>query len=610
MKQEHTRRSKIILSIIVILTLLIIAVWLGLVHQVSYVGTMEVSMTSPGYESMKQPGFMAYSMRGFPVIPAVFANHFRLTENYRAYSFMAIHFPVATCDTSFRMIVHYKGQRFFYDCSEIRQWEKVNRDKKTFYIFPAEVSKLTTFPEKNLALTYILLSSVYWLGLYPYLSTALVPLTLVLLALYAYEFIKRKRKKKNEGVILRPTVLERISRRALLFLFITVSVAHLLLLLFGVVISTTGPVLMSDLFVFIIVAVAILFRKSPEVRKNLILLISVLAGCIISAEIFLRISGTTVTYLEKRNGGFYQSFYKEQEKGWYHVWQPNAVHYLQTSEYCFKRQANSLGLSDREIPVQKSPEEFRVIGIGDSFTEGDGADEDSTWLKFLERSIHQKFRDGNVTLFNTGVCGSDPFFEYVLLRDKLLTYHPDLVIAAFNDEAADIITKGGMERFMQDGTVKYKSPPAWEPLYACSHIFRLIIHKLLHYNYLLLNPLQYESEREAAIRTFIASLSLFKDLADKNNFRLLIILHPSRSEIDENKFVYLDRIKAECERKKIDCLDMLQYYHQVEKIDHNNSSQYFWKNDGHHNAAGYEVFARGVLWKLEKMRYKGFIPPD
>ncbi|MDD3859972.1 MAG: hypothetical protein PHW83_07225 [Bacteroidales bacterium] len=38
-----------------------------------------------------------------------------------------------------------------------------------------------------------------------------------------------------------------------------------------------------------------------------------------------------------------------------------------------------------------------------------------------------------------------------------------------------------------------------------------------------------------------------------------------------------------------------------ENISSVNSQKYYWKYDGHHNAAGYEKFANGVYWKLKQM---------
>ena len=470
------------------------------------------------------------------------------------------------------------------------------------YLIPAEVSKLTGFADKNISLLYAWLLDCYGLGLHRYVSLIMALLVILFLGFFIPEYII-KSGSGPEKMNQRTNILRgmRFFKWLIAGFLIMASAIHLLLIFFGVTIITTGPVLMAAIFIVFLILIRFILKNRPGIRNNLTLFFSVFFFCVLTAEIILRLSGITSTYLEKRNGGFYQSPYTKQETGWYHLWKPNAVHYLKTGEYNYIRQTNSLGLSDKEIPLRKTNGEFRIIGLGDSFTECDGADQDSSWLKDLERSFRKHFPERNISLYNAGVCGSDPFFEYVLLRDKLIRYKPDLVILALNNEAADIMVRGGMERFLSDGTCKYKSPPDWEPVYAYSHIFRLILHRLLHYNSFLMKPDEAKKEEEKAIRLFINSIVLFNQLAHKNSFSLLVVLHPNIDEVKKHQFDYLNRIVNSCKSMNIDCLDMLDYYNHKEHIGKNNAPLYFWKNDGHHNARGYAAFARGVEWKLREM---------
>jgi lysophospholipase L1-like esterase len=40
--------------------------------------------------------------------------------------------------------------------------------------------------------------------------------------------------------------------------------------------------------------------------------------------------------------------------------------------------------------------------------------------------------------------------------------------------------------------------------------------------------------------------------------------------------------------------DLLTYYRNTEGIKQGTSAGYYWANDGHHNATGYALMARGV----------------
>ena len=46
--------------------------------------------------------------------------------------------------------------------------------------------------------------------------------------------------------------------------------------------------------------------------------------------------------------------------------------------------------------------------------------------------------------------------------------------------------------------------------------------------------------------------------------------------------------------------DLLPYYRNSIGMDKNTTQKYYWKKDGHHNATGHAVMARGVYCGLQK----------
>lgn len=340
-------------------------------------------------------------------------------------------------------------------------------------------------------------------------------------------------------------------------------------------------------------------KYSKQLMTNILLLNAAIFLTFFSVEFLLRISGTHLSWSEKNDNKYFTS-YRHWESGWYHTGPANILIDLHLPEYHHVRKTNSLGLCDVEHPVEKSTNEFRIIGLGDSYTEGMGAQSDSTWLKFLERSIN-KYCTVKLRFMNAGLSGSDPFFEYALLRDKLLKFKPDLVIACFNNEISDIIVRGGMERFKPGGKLQYREGPSWEWLYACSYTFRLIIHTIFHYNYDLMSPAVYNKEFSRSLGQLKQSLLLFNTLARENHFKLLIVLHPFPSEVNAKKFDYLSDVYQFANDNSVPCFDMLRYFIDIEHISIRNSRNYYWKYDSHHNAKGYAAFARGVEWKLKQM---------
>lgn len=311
------------------------------------------------------------------------------------------------------------------------------------------------------------------------------------------------------------------------------------------------------------------------------------------------ITGFKSTYHEKRNKYFYKSHYIPDDYSYFHLWSKN--HYLQTDEYCFFRSVNSLGLSDCEPQLKKASGEFRILALGDSFTEGDGAHADSTWLRFLENLIDTLPIKVPLSYMNAGICGSDPLYEYMLLKEKLLKYHPDLVILALNSsDIFDVMLRGGIERFCTDSTVKYRKPPAIESLYAMCHISRLVFEKF-KWDEFLIGDYMTSPLPEIAAEDIYSTILLFQELSNKHGFELLIVFHPFKYELENDYLGLIDVLEKTELKTGISCFNMMTYYKNVESMDKDNYDIYYWEADGHHNAKGYAAFARGIFLKLHQM---------
>jgi hypothetical protein len=375
---------------------------------------------------------------------------------------------------------------------------------------------------------------------------------------------------------------------------------HFLFFMFtGVYLVTSGVFLIIILWWFTlgIIKLISLIRREISISKNTTLLVSTIFSTLILVEIILLLTGYNSTSAETRSKYYYASKYTPSGKDWFHLW--SFDHDLTTDEFCFHRTINSERLSDVDHDIKKDTNEYRIIGLGDSFTEGDGTATDSTWLKFLERDLSKYTLSKKITFINAGVCGSDPVFEYILLKEKLLKYKPDLVILTTNfSDISDIMIRGGSERFQSDGTLKYNKPPIWEPVYAMSRISRLVFSALDYNEEFMKNNRIDESYSKSKI--FQAILK-FTELSMLNDFKLIVVFHPSKQEIEQNKMALSDVLDAVRLKTKINYVNMLDYYRTMEHIDSSNCSRYYWVHDGHHNAKGYEVFARGVELKLKEM---------
>jgi hypothetical protein len=343
----------------------------------------------------------------------------------------------------------------------------------------------------------------------------------------------------------------------------------------------------------------ILLKNNRELRTKMLTVFGSMFFSYILFEIVLRIFGVGATYYEKRFG-YFESVKTQNEITNYCKYKADSTHFLHSDEFNYIRNTNSLGLTDI-LPEKNRPENQKLlIALGDSFTEGDGTHKDSTWLKFLEYkystndSIEFKF-------FNAGVCGSDPIYEFKLLKDELLFYNPDLVIVSYGYETTDIIIRGGKERFEKMEVAIHEH--WWQPIYTNSFVFRLIIHRILGYNDLLILKSEYIDAERNALEILKESLLDFKLLSEEENFELLVVFIPNKYEIINADYKYNDILYEFSIDNNINSFDLLDYYLNIVGITESNYADYFWKEDGHHNAAGYEKYAEGVLWKLEQIGY-------
>jgi lysophospholipase L1-like esterase len=402
----------------------------------------------------------------------------------------------------------------------------------------------------------------------------------------------------------------------LFLVYLVMLFIHLKLLFNGQISIITTLLFYITLVLFFLAVIYLLSRVSRYILKkkaDYILLIIVLFSSLFVTELILKYGVKThQSYLEKNGYFFYYSYHwqinkenrnylngQRQEKVWYKLNYPGIPWTHSTPEFIQVHNINSSGCRDGEFSINKEPDEYRIIALGDSYTQGVGAPEDSTYADFLERDLSPQFPDKKIVVYNAGNSGSDPFFEYMVLRDKLMIYSPDLVIVAINSsDLQDVSIRGGMERFKPDGTVQYRKGPRWEVLYGISYIFRHIIHDFLAYDW---NLVKYKDQKVVLAQISLLlkdSVDRFKVLADEKGFDLMIVFNPTDWEVKTRALILDTLYQSVRLNPDIISLNLNDYYINKAGLDSSNVQDYYWQVDLHHNSKGYELFARGVAEKI------------
>jgi lysophospholipase L1-like esterase len=264
-------------------------------------------------------------------------------------------------------------------------------------------------------------------------------------------------------------------------------------------------------------------------------------------------------------------------------------------EFSFERQSNSLGFADYEWIKEKPENVIRILCLGDSFTEGDAAHYDSSYVAVLRRSMSQKYQQ--VEVLNAGTCGSDPFFNFANLRDRLIEYEPDIVIQTYssNDLLNDFIIRGGMERFQKPDYLSYALSPWWEPLYAVSYVFRVFV-RAFGYNANLTWFRGTEEEKKAIIKVHESFLRKeYQPFIETQGMRFFLFALPMRNEVANNSYEFEQpKFQSKLRGYGINAFDLMPCYRDYLEKMKLSVSDVYWVKDAHHNAQGYHMMAQCI----------------
>ena len=96
---------------------------------------------------------------------------------------------------------------------------------------------------------------------------------------------------------------------------------------------------------------------------------------------------------------------------------------------------NAQGLRSTEnVPYKKPPGHFRILALGDSFTEGKGVNDDETFCYLVNRQLNQTSNKEGATyeVLNSGVDSYAPLLEYLYLKTKGIKFEPDFVVMFYD----------------------------------------------------------------------------------------------------------------------------------------------------------------------------------
>ncbi|MBL7777715.1 MAG: hypothetical protein JNK66_05370 [Chitinophagales bacterium] len=332
------------------------------------------------------------------------------------------------------------------------------------------------------------------------------------------------------------------------------------------------------------------FRQGDSRKKAWSIAISVWL-VFLFLELALLVLGWNKTYNETRSG-YYRSPFEPEAENTYHIYHPNDSLKVTAPEFSYVAHYNSLGFPGKEWPTEKSNRN-RIVTLGDSFTEGDGAPMDSTYPAQLQNILGDSFE-----ILNAGVRGSDPVFGVKIFEDQIAAYQPDLVLQTIseNDVLFDMCIRGGYERFLPDSTVRFASPPWWEPIYAMSYVSRIFFHA---FGFDMSEPCgntkspAFVAQQNELLKDV---LNRFEATAAANNTPVLIVFFPTKFEVFRNAydFDYTSAKQHINTLPHVSFVDLFDCYRSKINNSGKPKQDFYWVIDGHHNPRGYGLMASCV----------------
>lgn len=319
------------------------------------------------------------------------------------------------------------------------------------------------------------------------------------------------------------------------------------------------------------------------------LLLSVLVAVLIG-EVVMRYVVGNQTLSRK-----YISPFKVYRSNKYYLHQPNYTDTYTVSEFSYPHITNRAGMTGLPLPKKRN-NKVRIAILGDSFTEGIGAPPDSSYPHLLQK-LFNTYLPNKVEILNAGLCGSDPVYEYELLKDSIEEYHPDIVIVnILSGDIRDMRVRGGFERFKEDGTVEYKRAPRTEGVFAKSVLFRYVLTKVLQYDMLLTPPSQIPAQTNLAIRQINIAVDSIADYTKQKGTNLLVVYNLTANELVA-RHLDLQSSLDHAKRRNLKTVDLLFWFLR-NGVDNKNVYEYFWPQDFHNTSKGYELYAKGVYASL------------
>jgi len=234
---------------------------------------------------------------------------------------------------------------------------------------------------------------------------------------------------------------------------------------------------------------------------------------------------------------------------------------------------NSYGLRDYEYSIEKPPNTYRIIVLGDSHTFGHGVELNETYVKVLENLLNMNKKEWKYEVINFGVPGYSMEEKVTLFKTKGLSLNPDLVILQYLSD--DLINITEILEIQKELESNYMQEHKLLDLNTRIQLFQLATE-------IWLSHVTQKNWRDVWDKNAGNFLKELAELCKENNIKVVLLFLSG----NEKEMRLLEQFAAENNWIMI-------------KLTSFNSPKYFLnEKDKHYNALGHKLIAEGIYREL------------
>jgi hypothetical protein len=171
-------------------------------------------------------------------------------------------------------------------------------------------------------------------------------------------------------------------------------------------------------------------KKIKQISLNVTLLFAAICFVLLVGEIIVR------TFPDEPDNnewiGNPRSFYEHDSLlGWKHIPNTNTVRISIGGTNKVPYQINSRGIRGPEYPYEKAHNEYRILFLGDSYTEGYIVEFDDLFSEVMTSELNNKKKGIYFRAINSGTSGWSTDQELLFFQSEGEKYNPDLTILMF-----------------------------------------------------------------------------------------------------------------------------------------------------------------------------------